>query len=304
MTDAHVRHDAVGGLLAGAAALFFGVVIILGKRVSALTDPIPVEAMLSVRFAVAAVVMAAALAATRRPLLAEPGERRGLALLSIFGYGVEATFFFLALRHGTAAAVTLLFFIYPVTVAFGAWLVGQGRPTRLTVVALLCALVGAAIVVATGSGLAIEAIGVVFAFTSAVVYSGYLVAADVVLRRTNSLTSGMWVSAGASVGLFLWAVAVGHWRVPTPAEWGPIVGMGVATAGAFVCLMEGIRRVGALRTAIISALEPLAASVLAWIVLGERVTGGVALGGALILAGAVTASLARRTPTAQEQQIP
>ena len=80
--------------------------------------------------------------------------------------------------------------------------------------------------------------------------------------------------------------------------------MGFATAGAFVCLMEAIRRVGALRTAIISALEPLAASVLAWIILGERVSGGVAFGGALILSGAVTASLARRTPPAQEQQIP
>jgi drug/metabolite transporter (DMT)-like permease len=130
------------------------------------------------------------------------------------------------------------------------------------------------------------------------------VAADVVLRRTNSLTSGMWVSAGASVGLFLWSLAIGHWRAPSPAEWGPIVGMGFATAGAFVCLMEAIRRVGALRTAIISALEPLAASVLAWIILGERVSGGVAFGGALILSGAVTASLARRTPPAQEQQIP
>ena len=82
MTDAHARHDAIGGVLAGLAALFFGGVIILGKQVSDLADPIPVEAMLSIRFAVAAVVMAAALAVTRRPLLAEPGERRGLALRS------------------------------------------------------------------------------------------------------------------------------------------------------------------------------------------------------------------------------
>jgi hypothetical protein len=37
--------------------------------------------------------------------------------------------------------------------------------------------------------------------------------------------------------------------------------------------------------------------------LGESVTGGIAVGGALILVGAVAASLAR-VATAQEQQIP
>lgn len=309
MTDAFIqpvprsRHDTIGGILVGLAALQFGVVIVLGKRVSAVADPLPVEAMLAVRFAIAAVFMAGVLAALRRPLVAARGERRGLALLAVFGYGVEATFFFLALRHGTAAAVTLLFFLYPVIVALMAWFAGRGTPGRLTVLALACALAGAAIVVVTGAGLQIETIGIAFAFTSAFTYSAYLVAADVVLRRTASLTSGMWVSAGAGIGLFVWANATGHWRLPVGGiEWWPIVGMGIATAGAFVCLMEGIQRIGALRTAIVSALEPLSSALLAWVFLGEGVTWGIALGGVLILGGAVMASLARRT-TPQEQQI-
>lgn len=300
---AHARHDAVGGVLVALAALQFGVVILFGKQLTDGPDAMPVEAMLAVRFAVAAVVMAAALAALRRPLLAARGERRGLALLSVFGYGVEATFFFLALQHGTAAAVTLLFFLYPVIVALGAWLAGLGTPGRMTVVALACAIVGAITVVVTGAGLEIDTLGVVFALVSAATYSGYLIAADIVLRRTQSLTSGMWVSGGAAIGLLGWAVATDAWRLPVDGRgWWLVVGMGVATAGAFVCLMEGIQRIGALRTSIVSALEPLAASLLAWVVLGERVTGGVALGGTLILAGAITASLSRRARP-QEQQI-
>jgi drug/metabolite transporter (DMT)-like permease len=50
-------------------------------------------------------------------------------------------------------------------------------------------------------------------------------------------------------------------------------------------------------------MEPLAAAALAVVLLGESVTGGIALGGALILVGAVAASLAR-TATVQEQQVP
>jgi drug/metabolite transporter (DMT)-like permease len=50
-------------------------------------------------------------------------------------------------------------------------------------------------------------------------------------------------------------------------------------------------------------MEPLAAAALAVVFLGESVTGGIALGGALILVGAVAASLAR-VATVQEQQVP
>jgi probable blue pigment (indigoidine) exporter len=112
------------------------------------------------------------------------------------------------------------------------------------------------------------------------------------------------VSAGASVGLFVYANVVGHWELPSgAAEWWPLVGMGLSSAGAFFFLMEALARIGAVRTAIVSAMEPLAAAVLGFWFLDESVTLGVAAGGLLILAGAVMASLARE-PTSQEQQIP
>ncbi|MFM8999248.1 MAG: hypothetical protein ACKOKE_04150, partial [Actinomycetota bacterium] len=59
----HVR-ETVGGSMVALAALQIGVVITLGKRHGDVTDPTPVEAMLSIRIAVSALVPAAALAAT------------------------------------------------------------------------------------------------------------------------------------------------------------------------------------------------------------------------------------------------
>jgi drug/metabolite transporter (DMT)-like permease len=301
-TSSSTRRETIGGLLVGVSALQFGFVVLLGKFVR--RHGLSVEAMLSIRFGLGAVLLAAALIALRRPLLAAPGERAGLAILALVGYAVEATFFFTALGHGTVAAVTLLFFTYPVLVTLGTWAIGRGTPARQTLLALGCALVGSAIVVGTGAGLQIETLGVVLALASATTFTGYLIGADVVLRRTNALTSAMWVSGGASIGLFLYANAIGRWRLPAGShEWFLLVGMGLASAGAFVCLMEGIQRIGAVRTAIVSALEPLAAATLAWVFLGEDVTWGIAVGGTLILVAAVTASLARAA-TPQEQQIP
>jgi drug/metabolite transporter (DMT)-like permease len=301
-SSSSTRRETIGGLLVGVSALQFGFVVLLGKFVR--RHGLSVEAMLSIRFGLGALLLAAALIALRRPLLAAPGERAGLAILALVGYAVEATFFFTALGHGTVAAVTLLFFTYPVLVTLGTWAIGRGTPARQTILALGCALVGSAIVVGTGAGLQIETLGVVLALASATTFTGYLIGADVVLRRTNALTSAMWVSAGASIGLFLYANAIGHWRLPAGShEWFLLVGMGLASAGAFVCLMEGIQRIGAVRTAIVSALEPLAAATLAWVFLGEDVTWGIVVGGTLILVAAVAASLARAA-TPQEQQIP
>ena len=265
---------------------------------------VPVETMLAIRFAIGALVLLVAAAVSGRPAIAARGERLRLVVLAVFGYAIEASLFFTATQHGTVAAVTLLFFLYPVFVTVWAWALGGHVPARLTVIALVCAVAGALIVVGTGTGLAIDGVGVVLAFATATTYSLYLTGADMWIRRTQALTSAMWISAGASIGLFVFANAVGHWQVPSgAAEWGPLVGMGLASAGAFFFLLEALNRIGAVRTSIVSAMEPLAAALLGFIFLDESVTFGVAAGGVLILAGAVMASLAR-SPTPQEQQIP
>jgi drug/metabolite transporter (DMT)-like permease len=302
VSDPHPRHDLLGGLSAAASAILFGAIIIWGRFV--LDRGIPVETMLSIRFAIGALVLGAAILLTRRPMLAEPGERSRLVLLALFGYAIEASIYFTATQHGTVASVTLLFFIYPVWVMLWARALGGRAPTGLTLVALACAVVGAIVVVGTGTGLSIDGVGVVLALITSITYSGYLTGADLWIKRTNALTAAMWVSAGASLGLFVWANAVGHWQMPSgAAEWGPLVGMGLASGAAFFFLMEALNLIGAVRTAIISAMEPLAAAVLGLMFLDESVTLGVAVGGLLILAGSVLASLAR-TPTPQEQQIP
>jgi drug/metabolite transporter (DMT)-like permease len=300
--EAHARHDLLGGLSAALSAILFGTIIIWGRFV--LERGIAVETMLSIRFAIGAVVLALAAGLTRRPLIAEPGERSRLVLLALFGYAIEASIYFTATQHGTVASVTLLFFIYPVWVMLWARALGGRSPTGPTIVALVCAVLGAVIVVGTGTGLSIDGVGVVLALATSLTYSGYLTGADLWIKRTNALTAAMWVSAGASLGLFVWANAVGHWQLPAgAAEWGPLVGMGLASGAAFFFLMDALNRIGAVRTAIISAMEPLAAAVLGFMFLDESVTAGVAAGGLLILAGSVLASIAR-TPTPQEQQIP
>jgi drug/metabolite transporter (DMT)-like permease len=291
MSEGRRRDPAAGGLFALAAAIQFGIVVVFSSRLA--NRGLPVTSTLALRFGIAAVLLAVVLAVLRRPLAPVPGERGGAAAIAVLGYAIEASVFFEALAHGTAAAVTLLFYTYPVVVALGSWVVlRRGAPARRTALALTLAVAGVAIVVGVGGSLAIEPIGVVLSLLSAVIISGYLLGADVILRRTPALTGSMWVSGAASLALFAASFVSGRWRTPVGwSQWGPILAMGVGTAGAFVCLLEGIRRIGAERSSIVSSAEPLAAAILAWLFLDQAIGSGVAIGGALILAGAVLASL-------------
>ena len=289
--------DAVGGLLIAVSSLQFGVVVVLGKIVTDGPKGMPVPAMLAIRFAVGAVLLLAVLLVLRRPLTPARGERVPLAALAIFGYAVEASLFFLAVQHGEAAAVTLLFFTYPVFVTIGSVLLGQGIPGRVILGSLAAAVAGSALVILSGGGLAIEGLGVAFALGAAAVYSCYLLGADVVLKATEPLAGAMWVSLFAALGLAVYAVVAGEVQAPDGLrQWAPLVGMGAATAGAFVCLFAGLRRLGPVRTSVVAATEPLAATVLAFLFLDEPIRAGVVAGGVLILAGAIAASLARAAP--------
>jgi drug/metabolite transporter (DMT)-like permease len=102
------------------------------------------------------------------------------------------------------------------------------------------------------------------------------------------------VCASASVGLAVFMLVMGNTHLPSGASaWASIAGMGVATTIAFASTFAGLRRVGAVRTAIVSSTEPLAAAVLAFAFLGEPIGLGTIVGGALILAGAITAAIVR-----------
>ena len=285
--------DLLGAGLIGLTSLQFGSVVVLGK-VATRPGGVPVPSLLALRFALAALLLALVILALRQRLAAAPGEGWRLAALGMAGYAVESALFFVALGYGTAAAVTLLFFTYPVLVSAIAFLAGRGLPGRVLGAALAMAVLGAAVVVVAGGGVDIRPLGVLFALGSALTFALYLAGAEVVLRRTESLAGAMHVSAAAAVALAAYAITAGAAVLPSGwAQWGPVVGMAVFTAGAFVSLFAGLRRLGAVRTSIVSATEPLTATVLAALFLGEAVRAGTVAGGALILAGAVLASVAR-----------
>lgn len=247
------------------------------------------QATLSVRFGVSALALFALLAVLRRPLVPEPGERLRPLLLGAIGYALESSLFYAALQRGTAAAVALLFYVYPAIVTVTELSMGKVRATPRLLGALGLSVAGTALIVVTGGEVAISTAGVVYALAAALSFAIYLIVSGRAVVRTDPMVNGAWVAAGASLSLTTQGLVSGGLRAPGSDTWLMLVN-GLATAAAFSLLFAALARLGATRTAVVMTLEALSGVVLAALLLGE-VIGPVQLaGGAAILAATILIS--------------
>jgi drug/metabolite transporter (DMT)-like permease len=286
------RQELLGSTLSALMALQFAAVVMLGKEVAAGDLPFP---MLALRFAGQSVLLFVVLMLLRKPLMPAPRERLPLVLAATIGYGTEAALFFSALNHGKAGAVTLLFYLYPVWVMLATIALDRRPPGWRLFVALLLALGGSAVVIVGGGEVEVEPIGIILALVTSLAYTAYLITADRTIRKTDPVTAAAWLGAGAATSNVVFALGFRVHELPAASSWPFLVGMAVFSAGAFAAMLGGLQLVGAVRNAIIGVMEPLGVAVLAAFFLDERITAPTAIGGTLILAGAILATLVRTT---------
>jgi drug/metabolite transporter (DMT)-like permease len=282
----------IGSLLAAAGAFCYGVTIAFSRSLARAQLPPPTA--LGLRFGIAAVALFALLGPRRW----RGAEVRACLALGVV-YGVESTFFYMALQRGTAAAVTLLFYSYPAMVTAVEMLAGRERPGARPLAALVLCTGGAAVVAVAGGDVAITTAGIALSFAAAATFSLYLIAGDRVLGDTGPMAKAAWVVAGCAVFHLLRGAVAGG--LVSPAGWWPqLVGNGVATSAAFVFLFAGLSRVGATRTAVVMTLEAVFGVALAAAFLGEGLSAGQLAGGAAVVTGAALAALAApRAPAAE-----
>ena len=247
------------------------------------------QATLSIRFGVSATILFVLLALRRRPLRPAAGERLRPLLLGAVGYALESSLFYSALQRGTAAAVALLFYVYPAVVTVAELVFGTVRATPRLAGALALSVAGTALIVVAGGDVSISAAGVAFALASALSFAGYLLVSGRAVTRTDPMVNGAWVAAGASLSLTVQGLATGGLRAPGD-DAGLMLLNGLATAAAFTLMFAALGRLGPSRTAVVMTLEALSGVVLGALVLGE-VIGPVQLaGGAAILAATILIS--------------
>lgn len=257
----------------------------------------------------AAACLLALVAAVRPSALRVSRRELGfLALFGITGIALVQWFYFVAIERLPVGIALLLEFTAPLFVALWVRFVRRETVRRRMWAALALCLAGLALVAQVRAGEALDVGGVIAGVAAAIALAAYFLLGERGLTRRDPLSLAAWSFAFSAL---LWSTAAPSWRpvldaldssVSLPAPFAAavplwsLVGFVVVlgTVVPYVLVLGAIGRLGPARVGLIGTCEPVGASLVAWIVLGEVLSGVQLAGGAVVLAGIVLAETSRR----------
>jgi drug/metabolite transporter (DMT)-like permease len=279
-----------GLLLCLVSAACFGAMPIFAKQ--AYATGLGITPLLALRFAMAAAMLWTLIALRRRPLGSPRGLVAGVAL-GLFGYSVQAGFYFGALERIDAGLASLLLYAYPAFVTVAAIALRRESPSRRKLGALALASGGVALVLLGGGPGAIDLVGAAMAIGSALFYTVFILASDSVADHSPPVPFAASVATGSALTFGIAALVDGGIHASGEGVmWAAIIAS-ISTVMPIVLFMAGLARVGPSTASIASTIEPPFTVALAWIVFGETLGPLQLAGGALVLSAVIVLQLRR-----------
>lgn len=211
-----------------------------------------------------------------------------MALIGVM-LALYQVFYFSAISHvGVAIATLVTLCTAPVLVSLVSVVVLKERLTIYTVIALVTALLGTALLVgmpaiASMQGNAI--LGVGLALGSATGYAIVALMGRAIANNCHPLHSTMISFGTGAIFLFPLAATNIFAASYTNQVWGLILYVGMLpTAVAYLLFFLGMRSIRASTASILTMLEPLTATILAWLIFDERLAPAGFIGALSLLA--------------------
>lgn len=291
-----------GLLLIVLAAIMWGTTGVATRTVFAISDTSPLSvAFCRLAFSLPALGIASASLLGRTQLRV---KRPHLLVMVVIGVmlALYQAFFFAALQHvGVAVATLVTLCAAPVLVAVLSAILLRERPSRRVLLALAAALAGTLLLASPNdtAGLGADTLtGVLLALGSAFGYALVALLTRSVAREYHSLQT---VTVGFTVGTLVLLPAMladGPKLDFPPLGWTIVVYLGlVPTALGYAIFTRGMRTTSATVASTATLVEPLTATLLAWLLFDERI-GPLGLIGAGLLLGAMISLLRAPQPSA------
>ena len=281
------------------AAFCWGLAAIFAK--GAFERGVPPERMAEARIAVAGIPLLAYLLLARRDLIRPPAAT--LPAIGLFGVALVAVnwSYYTAIDRLAVGVAISLQYTAPVLVLLLVALVAHRLPSGVVWLAGALTLAGAVLVSGAYRGVAsLDGLGVAAGISSAIWFAGYLLSAEAAGRRGAHPATVLTV--GFAVAAVLWGALLPWWDWPVETLADPeivlrVLGVGiVGTLIPFLLAVSAVRIISAAVAGIAATTEPVFASALAWLLLGQELEPLQLVGGGLVVAGVVLAQLQRRDP--------
>ena len=234
---------------------------------------------------------------------------REIAKFIVIGGGGQALLVGLALSSVPfvgVATTAFLFYTYPTWVTIVQAVRGAEKVTARRALALALSFAGIFIIANVPLGASIRAAGgaagsaapvpdalywkgVALALGAAVVYGGYIPTMQFLQKSHPVPVTSALGKIGSAVCFLLWSAGDQSFDFHlTTTAWAAIAGLTIfSTVLPSVFFLLGLMRLGPVRTAIVSMVEPFLTAIIGVIVLGQALTVRTGIGGALIVSAVV-----------------
>ncbi|ARC56662.1 putative inner membrane transporter YicL [Frondihabitans sp. 762G35] len=230
--------------------------------------------------------------------------RYRVAAMGLVGVAATQLAYFGALQRIPVGTAILLEYMAPILLVAVAWALSRRRPELVILAGSVVAVLGLVLVVAPARGATLDALGLLLGVAAMVGCAFYYVLAarpsdglpPVALAAFGLVLGGAALGVTGAAGILPFTTSTRDVALlgASAPWWLPILLVGiVSTAVAYTANITASELLGSRLASFAGLLEVIAATLYAWLLLGERLTVPQLLGGALILGGIVLVRLAR-----------
>jgi len=225
---------------------------------------------------------------------ARPASGFQYALLAGAGlfFAADLTVWHWSIKLTSVANATLLANFAPIFVALGGWLLYRQRVSLRFVIGMLTALAGTVFLVGTSFSVSSQhLLGDVLGLVAATFYAGYMLTIKRLREDFSTPTTLAYSGVVACIALLAISLAMDEVLIPaTPAGWLNLFGLAwFAHVGGWGLITYALAQLPAAFSSVGLLIQPVVATLLAFVMLGEPLGIAQVAGGALVLAGIIIA---------------
>lgn len=274
--------------------MIWGGTFVAGRFLAADLDPLLAA---SLRFVLASLALLLFMAFARIALACPtPRQMAQLTALGFFGIFFYNLCFFYGLQFINASRASLIVALNPAVIGLASWLLFKERLGRLKWLGIALCLGGAGVVIVSRNpqllqGTANAWIGDLLIFGCVLGWGVYSLFSRGLNQSLGPLQTVTWSILLGTLMLATTTLVTGRLTVEALGaihlpQLLSLLYLGVlGSALAYIGYYDGIRRIGATRSGVFIALNPLTAVICGALLLGEQLTAPMYLGGAVILVG-------------------
>lgn len=244
------------------------------------------NSVLFYRYGIAAVLLAAYMIVLRKSFRVTLKELTILTALGVI-FAISSLSLYCSFNFMDAGIASTLLFVYPVMVAVMMAVFFHERVTASTVLSIVLALMGIALLYRGDDGATLNTVGVLLVMVSSLSYAVYIIIVNKSPLRMSTVKLTFYVLLTGTLTIVVYSLFSPEARLmplTTPDTWFYALLLALfPTVISLVMMTIAVHDVGSTPTAIMGALEPITAVIIGVTMFGEAFTSRLASGILLIL---------------------